>query len=362
MNPEQPQPKRLYRSNDRVIAGVCSGLARYFNIDPIIVRVGAVAGLLAGGVTLVAYLAALFLVPVEPGEGEPEPPRQSRSTGFTIAVLIAACIAWPIVVGGGFIVAGVVAPFAFLAIVGIVAWWAVSGEGPGGEPRDVGRRAVLGLAVLFGCAVLFVAGGWAAGTGSGALAAGMVIGAGVLLVIGAFTRTVRWIALPATALALGVGIVSAADLDLDGGIGEREYTPATANDLRDRYELGIGQLVVDLRNSEIPSGDTPLKVKVGMGQALVLVPRDVCVASEADVGAGHVDVLGREGDGVNVDFEDSRRVAGGGKRVVLEADVGFGEVAVRHEPYVSEFEHGGGFDEDDRDQPLGNQACAGGNG
>ena len=36
------------------------------------------------------------------------------------------------------------------------------------------------------------------------------------------------------------------------------------------------------------------------------MPRDVCVTSRADVGAGHVDVLGREGDGVNVDFEDSR--------------------------------------------------------
>jgi phage shock protein PspC (stress-responsive transcriptional regulator) len=356
----QPQPKRLYRSNDRVIAGVCSGLARYFNIDPIIVRVAAVAGLLAGGVTLVAYIAALILVPVEPGEGEPAPPPPARSTGATVAILVAACIAWPIVVGGGFIVAGVVAPFAFLAIAGIVAWWAVSGDGPGGEPRDVARRAGLGLAVLFGCSVLFLAGGWAAATGSGALAAGLVIGAGVLLVIGAFTRTVRWIALPATALALGVGIVSAADLDLTDGIGEREYTPATANDLRDRYELGIGQLVVDLRNSSIPAGDTPLKVRVGVGQALVLVPRDVCVTSTADVGGGHVDVLGREGDGVNVDFEDARRARTGGKRLVLDADVGFGEVAVRHQPYRSEFQHGSGLDENDRSQPLGNQACAGG--
>ncbi len=146
-----------------------------------------------------------------------------------------------------------------------------------------------------------------------------MIGAGVLLVIGAFTRTVRWIALPATALALGVGIVSAADLDLEGGVGEREYSPSTASDLRDRYELGMGQLVVDLRDTTLPSGDTPVKVKVGMGQALVIVPRDVCVAATADVGAGHVDVLGREGDGVNVDFEDTpprphRRQARGARR------------------------------------------------
>ena len=142
----------------------------------------------------------------------------------------------------------------------------------------------------------------------------------MLLVIGAFTRTVRWIALPATALALGVGLVSAADLDLEGGVGEREYSPPSASDLRDRYKLGMGQLVVDLRDTSLPAGDTPLKVKLGMGQALVIVPRDVCVTAAADVGAGHVDVLGRESDGVNVDFEDSRRravrrhAAGAGRR------------------------------------------------
>jgi predicted membrane protein len=157
-----------------------------------------------------------------------------------------------------------------------------------------------------------------------------------------------------------VGLVSAADLDLSGGVGEREYTPATASDLRDNYELGIGQLVVDLRDSTIPAGDTPLKVRVGAGQALVLVPRDVCVTSTADVGGGHVDVLGRESDGVDVDFEDSRHARTGGKRLVLDADVGFGELSVRHDREYTKFERGGAFDDHDSSQPLGNQACAGG--
>ena len=128
--------------------------------------------------------------------------------------------------------------------------------------------------------------------------------------------------------------------------------------MRDRYELGIGELVVDLRDASLPAGDTPLKVKLGMGQALVIVPRDVCVTSAADVGAGHVDVLGREGDGVDVDFEDSRRARTGGSALVLDADVGFGEFAVRHDRGFDGLRHG------DRrstmDQPDGNRACAGG--
>ena len=354
----QPQPKRLYRSRDRVIGGVCSGIGRYFNVDPIVVRIVALVGLLLGGATLVAYVAALILVPNEPAEGEPEPSPAAgggRSTGAIVAIVVVALIAWPIVVGGGLLIAGIALPFALLAIAGLLAWWLVSGEGPGGEPRDVIRRAVLGLGVLLACFVLFIAGGWAAGTGGGALAAGLVIACGVLLVIGAFTRTVRWIALPATALALGVGLVSAAGLDLDGGVGEREYTPASATDIRDRYKLGMGELVVDLRNASLPAGDTHMKLKLGMGEALVIVPRDVCVTSQADVGAGHVDVLGHEGDGVDVDFEDSRRARAGGSRLVLEADVGFGEFAVRHNRGYDPFDHDRGpFDE----QPEGNRACA----
>uniref|UniRef100_UPI0039789049 PspC domain-containing protein n=1 Tax=Salmonella sp. SAL4431 TaxID=3159886 RepID=UPI0039789049 len=42
--------KRLYRSRkNRMIAGICGGLAEYFNIDPVIVRVIAVLLLLPGG-------------------------------------------------------------------------------------------------------------------------------------------------------------------------------------------------------------------------------------------------------------------------------------------------------------------------
>jgi PspC domain len=39
-DPPPREPKRLLRSSDdRVIAGVCAGLGRYFGIDPVIVRI-----------------------------------------------------------------------------------------------------------------------------------------------------------------------------------------------------------------------------------------------------------------------------------------------------------------------------------
>jgi len=59
-------PKRLYRSkDDRMIAGVCAGLAEYIDIDPTIVRLLFALGLIAGGATFWAYLVMMMVVPEE---------------------------------------------------------------------------------------------------------------------------------------------------------------------------------------------------------------------------------------------------------------------------------------------------------
>lgn len=58
--------KKLYRVNDgKVIAGVCGGIAEYFNIDPTVVRlIWALIGLTGGGV--LAYIIAALVIPVKP--------------------------------------------------------------------------------------------------------------------------------------------------------------------------------------------------------------------------------------------------------------------------------------------------------
>jgi phage shock protein C len=59
---------RLYRSRDlRMIAGVCGGLGKYFNMDPIIVRVLWVIFALASlGIALIVYVIMAIVVPEEP--------------------------------------------------------------------------------------------------------------------------------------------------------------------------------------------------------------------------------------------------------------------------------------------------------
>jgi len=65
---EPPQaPKRLYRSrSERMIAGVCGGIAAYFGVDPTLVRILALATFLIPGSGVIAYLIAWVIVPEEP--------------------------------------------------------------------------------------------------------------------------------------------------------------------------------------------------------------------------------------------------------------------------------------------------------
>lgn len=61
--------KRLYRSrSDRRIAGVCGGLAAYFNIDPTLIRLLFVLGLIFVGGTLLAYFILMIVIPEEPAQ------------------------------------------------------------------------------------------------------------------------------------------------------------------------------------------------------------------------------------------------------------------------------------------------------
>jgi phage shock protein PspC (stress-responsive transcriptional regulator) len=58
--------KKLYRSRvDRKLWGVCGGLAKYFDIDPTLVRVIAVASLFVGTLGFWIYIVMALAVPLE---------------------------------------------------------------------------------------------------------------------------------------------------------------------------------------------------------------------------------------------------------------------------------------------------------
>ena len=80
-SPYSPQqPKRLERSkSNRVLGGVCAGVANYLNMDPTLVRVLTVVISLFTGVPVILYIIALFVVPEE--GSQPVPPAYPPVSG-----------------------------------------------------------------------------------------------------------------------------------------------------------------------------------------------------------------------------------------------------------------------------------------
>lgn len=58
--------KRLYRSADRTIAGVCGGVADYFGLDRSLVRIATLLLILFAGLSLWVYIILWIIIPNEP--------------------------------------------------------------------------------------------------------------------------------------------------------------------------------------------------------------------------------------------------------------------------------------------------------
>lgn len=61
---KKQKPKKLYRSKDRMIAGVCGGIAEYFNIDPTLIRLlWALITLIGIFPGIIAYIICWIIIP-----------------------------------------------------------------------------------------------------------------------------------------------------------------------------------------------------------------------------------------------------------------------------------------------------------
>jgi phage shock protein PspC (stress-responsive transcriptional regulator) len=59
--------KKLFRSrSNKMIAGICGGLAEYFDADPTVVRLIMALLVLAGGLSIWVYLVAWIIIPEQP--------------------------------------------------------------------------------------------------------------------------------------------------------------------------------------------------------------------------------------------------------------------------------------------------------
>jgi phage shock protein PspC (stress-responsive transcriptional regulator) len=318
-----------------MIAGVAGGMGRYFGVDPVIIRIAIVVLTFFGGAGALLYIAAILLVPNEDevpggaGAAATGPPAE-RSRGLMIlGIVLLVVVAGPLLFAPALFAGGIIVPLLILALVGLGVSWLVTGQRPARDAGSIVRAIFVGLGVLVLLAVLSVAAFWGAGVGGETFVAIIVIAAGVAILAAAFVRPVRWLILPALAVALPAAFVAAAGISLDGGYGERTYRPRAANEINRTYEIGAGQLTLDLRNVDLPPGDRRLKIGVGMGEAVILVPADLCVTTDANLGMGQADVFDRGTGGIDVDWVEQSAARSGAARLVVDADIGVGHLDIR---------------------------------
>ncbi len=374
-----------------VLGGVAAGLARYLNTDPLLVRLGFIGAALLGGAGVLLYLIAWVLIPAddEPaaaaGEGALEnairriqeaPPWLQILAIVFVALLIASPgagmpgeLVWAFVlVAGGVLLFRAAdartaaaqapgpqtapAPAADATAAAAVPPPPVSERPtapyptssylsgstppppppPPPTPKEPRPPALLARLTL---AVLLLAAGVAAlleELNVVSIAPREYV-AGALLIIGGALLVGSWVGRARPLIWLGVLLlpllllVSFPTLPIQGGVGERVHVPTSMTQLEPVYELGVGNMTVDL--SQLPGRD-PIEVELRMslGELRVIVPEGANLDIDGRLRGGEAEVLGSTINGTSLDLGQLDPPETGGRRVVLDVQHLFGTVRV----------------------------------
>lgn len=365
--PPPHRPRRLERARSgRMIAGVCEGLGRYFDVDPVIFRIAFAVAAVAGGAGVLAYVVAVLVIPEE----------GSRRAIISLGRHTPTWVPW--VLAG----LGVLAVFDGLDqggfhvgwglfVLAVVGWFIWSHEQrsprsaapaaptapspapatgttletqpddtgtfvlpppapafePPPEPSSILGRLTISV-LLVGAGVALALGAASDGGVTGrdveAFFGAAVLIVGVALVIGAWWGRAKALIVLGVLCTLAAATASVVDVPLRGGVGDRTWNPIAT--VQPAYRLGVGDATLDLTRTDATAVDTD--ASVGIGHLRVIVPRDATVDVDAHAGIGEVDLLGRVQDGADVDESVHVRGSELGKRITLDVRVGVGQVEV----------------------------------
>ena len=317
----RPRPRRRAGSTARATTAsspACAAASReYFGIDPVLVRVGAVALVFLGGAGLLAYLAAVLLVPNEGEDGRP-PEAPNRGLAITGAVLLVVAV-------------GVVLPFQRRLGAGL-------GARAARVPRPCGplrlaagfRSARLKGTRERSCAPWRSASRCSrSASSSPSPAPGPPAAGGNGVVAGhrhrgrrraGRRRLLRLLGALAHPAGAGPGAARPAwspppTSTSGAATGEVTYRPASA--------AAVQRLLPPRRRApgRRPARRAPRLQAItasrsasASGGAELLVPRGVCVSTNSHVGIGGTSVFDRHGGGIDVDWSDERSAPAGTPR------------------------------------------------
>jgi len=374
--------------DDRQVAGVAAGIARRYDIDPVLVRVGFVVAAFFG-IGAALYIVGWLVLPDTPAD--PAVPEGRKRAILVIGLGIATVVSVGSIFGGrgGFILPLLaVAALLFLlhrsradrGPVGIPPSWppqpaegvslvkGVSKEdeqqppswdplgaapfawdlpepGPATPPppprprRSPVTLVTLGLALLAGAGtgvVLLTSG--VAGVPTFPVLLGVVATVlGLGLVVGSFLRGGRGLIPFAVLVSILIWGALATPWHRFGpsdGFGELRAAPTSVAQLQPDYRRNAGDVMLDLRGLDLSgTGDVRTSVEVGAGDAKVLLPANADVTFTGEAGLGDVKFDDRkdDGPGARLAVTDDLGADGvrSGKLLTIDAHAGAGDVEVR---------------------------------
>jgi len=163
--------------------------------------------------------------------------------------------------------------------------------------------------------------------GAGAYLALALAVLGLGLLVGTWWGRSRGLIVLAAVLTPFVLLASLVNVPIRGGVGDRFYGPRAVSDLRPVYRQVAGRMLLDLTGLRL--GKRPVHVDASMvaGKIEVILPTGMHAGVHAEAGAGEMQILGNQADGLNLDIVRSTGPQIGGV-VDLHLQVSFGPIVV----------------------------------
>jgi phage shock protein PspC (stress-responsive transcriptional regulator) len=350
------------RANDRVIGGVAGGLGDYFNVDPLLIRIGFVGLMIFGGAGLVLYVIAWLLIPSE-GQDASIVEGILQRIGLTsrrLAWIAATVLAFILILSFSargvdlstgqetiyfdpaalWAVAVIVVGFLLLRrremvpATGVVSSEAAPLRAPA-VPAPPRPRSPL---VWYVYAATLIAIGLLATVsqvGKVEVQPGQFFGVtlaviGIGLVVGAWWGRARILILLAILLIPLAIVASFVTAPLVGGVGDHRYAPANAAELRSEYRSIGGRIILDLRDLSVTSGAVHIAASVAVGELVVILPPEASARVHARVGAGSAIIFNSRDDGTSLEDRYVRQHLSG-PTFILDLESGIGVVQVEND-------------------------------